>query len=190
MITSKVNFYFYKKRQSKQYKTHWKDITERASSGAWLCKGCWVQRERKGHLVPGLSQRLLWRKGPAETPVTPDWCQLQSWVLPILIPQRVKLCQGRAVVGLLRWGVGELRGTFRWNLEFQMDILAFTLPAMSSGSSNMAAGRGAWPSAWSGAFLARNSLHKCTASLGWQALPLGSPQTWHYRVSLHRPARL
>lgn len=46
-------------------------------------------------------------------------------------------------MGLLRRGVGELRGTFRWNSEFQMDILAFTLPAMTSGSSNMAAGRGA-----------------------------------------------
>lgn len=28
MINSKVNFYFYKKRQSKQYKTHVKDIIE------------------------------------------------------------------------------------------------------------------------------------------------------------------
>lgn len=28
MINSKVNFYFYKKRQSKQYKTHVKDITD------------------------------------------------------------------------------------------------------------------------------------------------------------------
>lgn len=169
MITSKVNFYFYKKRQSKQYKTHWKDITERASSGAWLFKGCWVQREREGHLVPGLSQWLLRRKGPGETPVTPDWCQLQSWVLPILIPQRVKLCQGRAVVGLLRRGVGELRDTFRWNLEFQMDILAFTLPAMTSGSSNMAAGRGAGLQPDQEAF--RREIHCTSAQRPWLAGP-------------------
>lgn len=68
MINSKVKFYFYKKRQWKQYKTHWKDITEWASSE--LDPGEAESKGGKGRPVPGLHRQLLWGRG--------SWLQSRS----------------------------------------------------------------------------------------------------------------
>lgn len=115
-INSKVNFYFYKKRQSKQYKTHVKDIIEWASSGAWLCKGCESRGRGKAVLLLGWPGQLLRRKRPAGH-WRPQTGAGYSGVLPI--PTRKG--SNRAEGGL-RWGCCTekvekgLRGTFGWSL--------------------------------------------------------------------------
>lgn len=165
MINSKVKFYFYKKRQWKQYKTHWKDITEWASSGAWPWKG-WIQREGKAVLFLGCTGSCS-EEGAAgykaeATNADPTKCkpcgEWQWW--PTV------LRSGGSLAHLSR--------AWWWrSLRFQKNILAFALPGITSRSSTTAAGRAAdW----------REFITQVRGTLCWQTLPPRTPQTWYCRV--------
>lgn len=165
MINSKVKFYFYKKRQWKQYKTHWKDITEWASSGAWPWKG-WIQREGKAVLFLGCTGSCS-EEGAAGYKAEATNAD----------PTKCKPCGERQWwPTVLRSGgsLAHLSRAWWWrSLRFQKNILAFALPGITSRSSTTAARRAAdW----------REFITQVQGTPCWQTLPPRSPQTWYCRV--------
>ena len=147
MINSKVKFYFYKKRQWKQYKTHWKDITEWASSGAWPWKG-WIQREGKAVLFLGCTGSCS-EEGAAGYKAEATNAD----------PTRCKPCGDRQWWPTVLQSGGSLAHLSRawwWrSLRFQKNILAFALAWDSQQVIYHSCREGCW--------LERNSSYKYTA---------------------------
>ena len=175
-INSKVNFYFYNKRQSKLHETHVKGIMEWASSRAWLCKACESGGSGKAVLfLGGLAWPAALKEEASRVPVAPDLCWLQ------LSPANSNPANGQSTLragwggaaALSRWrasSVAQSDGTcWQVTMEFQMDILALALSAVTSTSCKMAAGRTAnlWPQEpvwWEIPWIR-------AVSSGWRAIP-------------------